>query len=187
MIERLTYVEIAERLGISPEAARALVKRHHLPRARSNDGSKVLVGIDLADIQHRPLMRSPRGHEPAADPTAPLMARIAELEAELARAEECSRGHRADYERERDRADHLVIAHDRLVSQLQAMRSLELTALRSLVQAAENQQAAQPVTVQELATELDAFHRLLEAQLQPVQPVTTRTRFTWWPWRRAAG
>jgi hypothetical protein len=55
------------------------------------------------------------------------------------------------------------------------------------VQAAENQQAVQPVTVQELATELDAFHRLLEAQLQPVQPVTTRTRFTWWPWRRAAG
>jgi hypothetical protein len=29
------------------------------------------------------------------------------------------------------------------------MRSLELTALRSLVQAAENQQAVQPVTVQE--------------------------------------
>ena len=37
-IENLTYAALAERLKISPEAARALVKRMRLPRHRSNDG-----------------------------------------------------------------------------------------------------------------------------------------------------
>src|SRR5262245_45928546 len=56
--EQLTYVQIAERLGISPEAARAIVKRNRLPRTRSNDG-KTLAAIDLEEIRHKPL---PRGH-----------------------------------------------------------------------------------------------------------------------------
>ena len=45
-IENLTYAALAERLKISPEAARALVKRMRLPRHRSNDG-KTLVTVDL--------------------------------------------------------------------------------------------------------------------------------------------
>ena len=41
-VEMLTYADLGERLKISPEAARALVKRHRWPRSRSNDG-KTLV------------------------------------------------------------------------------------------------------------------------------------------------
>ena len=52
--EQLTYAGIAERLGISTEAARAVAKRHRLARSRGNDG-KTLVSIDFAEIQHRPL------------------------------------------------------------------------------------------------------------------------------------
>jgi DNA-directed RNA polymerase specialized sigma24 family protein len=37
-VEQLTYAQIAERLGVTSEAARAIVKRHRLPRSRSNDG-----------------------------------------------------------------------------------------------------------------------------------------------------
>jgi hypothetical protein len=48
-IEMLTYAELGERLNISPEAARALVKRHRLPRSRSNAG-KTLVQVDLSEI-----------------------------------------------------------------------------------------------------------------------------------------
>jgi hypothetical protein len=60
--EQLTYAQIAERLGVSAEAARAIVKRHRLPRSRSNDG-KTLAAIDLEEIRHKPLpARSPRGH-----------------------------------------------------------------------------------------------------------------------------
>ena len=132
--EQLTYAQIAERLSVSPEAARAIVKRHRLARSRSNDG-KTLAAIDLGEIRHKPLpARSPRGHQSVTDVVATLRARVAELEAELAQAEERSRGHRADFERER--TDQLVSTQDRLIA--------ELEALRALLEAA--QQPAQMVT-----------------------------------------
>jgi hypothetical protein len=135
-IEQLTYVQIAERLGISPEAARAIVKRHRLPRSRSNDG-KTLAAIDLEEIRHKPLpARAPRGDHAVTDVVATLKARIAQLETELAKAEERSAGHRADFEHERERADRMVTTQDKLVA--------ELENLRTLMEAA--QQAAQVVT-----------------------------------------
>src|SRR5215471_7339331 len=75
--EQLTYAQIAERLSVSPEAARAIVKRHRLPRSRRNDG-KTLAAIDLKEIRHKPLpARSPRGHRSVT--TQDRM--VAELEA----------------------------------------------------------------------------------------------------------
>src|SRR5262249_58758964 len=110
--------------SVSPEAARAVVKRHRLPRSRSNDG-KTLAAIDLKEIRHKPMpARSPRGHRSATAVVATLKARVAELETELAQAEERSRGHRADFERERARADQLVTTQDRMVAALEALRSL---------------------------------------------------------------
>src|SRR5207245_6356029 len=112
---QLTYAQIAERLSVSPDAARAIVKRHRLPHSRSNDG-KTLAAIDLKEIRHKPMpARSPRGHRSATAVVATLKARVAELEIELAQAEERSRGHRADFERERARADQLVTTQDRMV------------------------------------------------------------------------
>ena len=35
-VEQLSYAEIASRLGVTSEAARAIVKRHRLPRAPGN-------------------------------------------------------------------------------------------------------------------------------------------------------
>jgi hypothetical protein len=63
-IEQLSYTEIGARLGITAEAVRALVRRHHLPRLRGN-GVMTLVAIDLDEVRHKPLpARSPRGHQP---------------------------------------------------------------------------------------------------------------------------
>src|SRR5262249_44225404 len=59
-IEHLTCAQIAGRLSVSTEAARAIVKRHRVPRSRSNDG-KTLAAIDLQEIRHKPL--------PASSPT----------------------------------------------------------------------------------------------------------------------
>src|SRR5262245_20472786 len=123
-VEQVTYAQIAERLGVSSEAVRAIVKRHRLPRSRSNDG-KTLVAIDLEEVQHKPLpARSPHGHRSVTDVAATLKARIEQLEAELAKAEERSAGHRADFERERDRADRMVSAQDRLVCELENLSTL---------------------------------------------------------------
>ena len=185
--EQLTFAQIAERLSVSPEAARSIVKRHRLPRSRRNDG-KTLAAIDLKEIRS------------VTDVVTTLKARVAELETELAQAEERSAGHRVDFERERERADQLVAAQDRMVA--------ELEALRSLLEAA--QQAAPSVTsptpdmarhhmarddslAQSMRSLLEAAQAArLEAAQQATPPVTPRTwrEMTWsegWRWLRRTG
>jgi hypothetical protein len=123
---------LAERLTISPEAARSLVKRLRLPRSRSNDG-KTLVAVDLSEITHKPLPARSSGGDHAV--TA-LKAKIEMLEAELAKIERSSAGHRADFEHERVRADRLVTELLKATADLMAAREVtarlegEIAALR---------------------------------------------------------
>ena len=70
------------------------------------------------------------------DLVATLKAKVELLEAELAAEQQRSAGHRADYERERDRADRMVTTQDRLVTELEGLRRLLAAA----------QEAAWPVT-----------------------------------------
>jgi hypothetical protein len=110
--ESLTYSELGDRLGASPEAARSLARRLRLPRKPGNDG-KVRIIVDLTEIRYTPLSaRSPGGQQPDIDS---LKAQIKQLQAELAKLEvekQCfeasAAGHRADFERERDRCDTLT-------------------------------------------------------------------------------
>ena len=110
--ESLTYADLAGRLGTTQEAARSLVRRLRLPRMKGNDG-KARVTIDLNDFQYKPMpVRTRDGHR--AD-TSALDDRIMAVQAELARIEVEKRcleataaGHRADFERERDRADNAL-------------------------------------------------------------------------------
>src|SRR5438034_10383597 len=123
MLEQLTYAQIGERLKVSSEGARAIVKRNRLPRSHASDG-KALVAIDLDELRHKPLpARSPRG-QPVTNVVATLRARIEQLEAELATEQQRSAGHRADFERERERADLLVRAQEILDIQLKNLRLL---------------------------------------------------------------
>jgi hypothetical protein len=105
-VEMLSYAELGERLKVSPEAARALVKRHRLPRSRSNDG-KTLVQVDLTEISHSPV---PRGRQaPAGDrAVAALKEKIETLQADLSEMETIASGHRADFERECERTNKLL-------------------------------------------------------------------------------
>jgi len=105
-VEMLSYAELGERLKISPEAARALVKRHRLPRSRSNTG-KTLVQVDLTEISHSPVTRAlpaPAGHQVV---TA-LKDHIATLQADLLEMKAIAGGHRADFERETERSNRLM-------------------------------------------------------------------------------
>ena len=133
-VEMLSYNQLGERLGCSPEAARALVKRLRLPRQKANDG-KVLVSVDLSEINHKPMpARTPAGHHPI---TAALKARIEVLEAELAKLETLAAGHRADFERERERFDGVMTELLRATLDVQGAKESaarlqgELAALRS--------------------------------------------------------
>ena len=102
-IETLTYVALADRLKISPAAARSLAKRRRFARCLSDSG-QALVSVDLAEIRHTP---RPRSNRPTGD-VALLAEKIAALQAEIVRLETTAAGHRADFERERERADCLM-------------------------------------------------------------------------------
>jgi hypothetical protein len=113
MLEQLTYAQIGARLNISPDGARAIVKRNRLPRSHANDG-RTLVAVDLDELQHKPMpARSPCG--PMTDVVATLKARIEQLEADLA-------AERQRYEHERERADMLVRGQEILDIQLKNLR-----------------------------------------------------------------
>ena len=105
-VEMLTYADLGERLKISPEAARALVKRHRWPRSRSNDG-KTLVQVDLAEISHSPISRPPQAQAGQQVVTA-LKQKIETLQAELIETKAMANGHRADFERECERTNKLL-------------------------------------------------------------------------------
>ena len=119
--ETLTYAALGARLKISPEAARSLAKRLRLPRSLSDDG-KAMVSVDLAEIRHTP--RS-SGHR-RAGPITPPAARIEALQAEIARLEATAADHRADFERERERADRLAV--ELLQATAETMAAKEVTA-----------------------------------------------------------
>jgi hypothetical protein len=101
-VEFLTYGALGARLNISPAAARSLARRLQLPRSLSEDG-KALVSVDLAEVRHTPQAGREAGN------AAPLTAKVAALEAQVARLETSVAVHRADFERERERAERLVI------------------------------------------------------------------------------
>jgi len=119
-VETLTYAALGARLTISPKAARSFAKRLRLPRSLSDDG-KALVSVDLAEIRHRP--RLPGRRE--AGSVAPA-ANIVALQAEIARLAAAAAGHRADFERERERADRLMV--ELLQATAETMAAKEATA-----------------------------------------------------------
>ncbi|WP_291844297.1 hypothetical protein [Bradyrhizobium sp.] len=128
-IELLTYRALGDRLSVSPEAARSLARRRRLPRSRSADG-KALVSVDLAEIRHAP---QPPGSR-RVDKIAVLAAQVEALEARL---EANAAAHRADFERERERADRLMnelreaSAATRAATEAMAWLEREVTALRT--------------------------------------------------------
>jgi hypothetical protein len=118
-VESLTYGALGARLNISPAAARALARRLQLPRSRSADG-KALVSVDLTQIRHTP---HPPVRRQAGD-VAELTAKIAALRADNAQLEAMSAGHRADFERERERADRLMAEVRQATAEVTAAREM---------------------------------------------------------------
>ena len=120
-VETLTYAALGARLKISPVAARSLAKRHRLPRSLADDG-KALVSVDLAEMRHTP--RPPGGRQ--AGSIALLAATIEALKAEIARLDARAADHRADFERERERADRLTV--ELLQATAETMAAKDMTA-----------------------------------------------------------
>jgi glutamine synthetase adenylyltransferase len=131
--EMLSYSQLGERLNCSSEAARALVKRLRLPRQKANDG-KMLVSVDLSEINHKPMPARLPGNNPI---NVLLKARVEELQDALVKVEATAASHRADFERERERFDRLMVELLRATVDTSTAREAvarlehELAALRS--------------------------------------------------------
>ena len=126
-VEILTYGALGARLNISAAAARSLARRLQLPRSRSEDG-KALVSVDLTQIKHTP---HPPGRRYAGE-LAELTGQIAALRADNVLLETISAGHRADFERERERVEHERQRADRLMADLLQAKS-DVTTSREMV------------------------------------------------------
>ena len=130
-VEMLTYAALGARLNISPQAARSLARRLGLPRSLSDDG-KALVSADLAEVKHTP--RPPRAR---SDNSALPAAKIEALKAEIARLQTTAAAHRADFERECERADRLSVELLQATAEMMAAKEMtarlegEVAALRS--------------------------------------------------------
>ena len=108
-IELLTYDALAARLEISPEAARAVARRLRVPRRRSGDG-KALVAVDVDEIAQRRRARAAR------------ISKMAALQADIARLVATVAMHRAEFERERERADQLAAELARLTVETRSVK-----------------------------------------------------------------
>jgi hypothetical protein len=114
--ETFTYAGITDRLGFS-SAFRAFVNRLRLSRQRRHNGN-ALVAIDLAE-HPTVAARSPEGDQSVV---ATLTARIETLEAEFIKVEAAAAVHRADFERERDRCERLMVEVLKATAELMAAR-----------------------------------------------------------------
>src|SRR4249919_580691 len=168
--EMLSYNQLGDRLNCSPEAARALVKRMRLPRQKANDG-KVLVSVDLSEINHKPLpARSPGDH-------ARLKASIEVLQMELAKVEALASGHRADFERERERADALM-------SELLKMTA-DAMAAKEAAARLEGGQVRLRQELSDVHSDRDAWRSEVERLILIEYRRNGRERLPWW--KRLAG
>lgn len=100
-IEALTYVALGARPKISPEAARPVAKRLRLPRSLSDNG-KALVSVDLAEVRHIPC---PQGGPGVGD----IVRKVEALQTEIVQLEARAAGYGADFERERERTERLMV------------------------------------------------------------------------------
>jgi hypothetical protein len=113
----LTYAELAERLGTTPEAARAKVNRGRWRKQLDNTGkAKVLVDLDAPAARPRSLARTP-DHRPDLQPHAhpdaqaammALEAHIATLKDQLAKAEALAVDRSREIAAERERVADLT-------------------------------------------------------------------------------
>jgi hypothetical protein len=125
--EWLTYSDLAERLGVSSEAARQKAIRHRWPRRTANDG-KAQVRVDIEDVKATMPVRRPKDDpppdgrptpdDPLSNPQvlAALGAHIETLKAMVTKAESIA-------DRERERADSERLRADKEQARADAERT----------------------------------------------------------------
>jgi hypothetical protein len=137
----LKYSDLAEALGITPEAARQKAIRGRWRRQRGNDGrALVLVDLEVERASHAPRKRPDErlAVRPDERPTiAALESHITTLKGDIVKCEALAEQRRGDFEAERKRLDEMVaelVALSKLLAEKSAAADnarAELAAYRS--------------------------------------------------------
>ena len=121
----VSYAELAEHLGISPEAARQKVIRAHWQRQRGDDGkARVLVDLEEAAAAHRPRPVERADEQTSAALIAALEQHVATLKEELAKAQTLAAERDLDAYRERERIADLTTQLLTFAGEAMAARAL---------------------------------------------------------------
>lgn len=140
----MTYDELAAAWNVSREAARKKVEGLRLPKQMGNDG-RARIMVDLAEVQHQP-QKPKKDRRPPGDraETEALRQHVETLRADAERLATLAATNRADYERERDRADKaiadLVALADRL-AEAESVRAEKLAEIEKVQAEAEQARA----------------------------------------------
>ena len=169
----LTYAELAERLGITGDSARNLVRRRQWTRQPGNDGT-MRIGVPKDYLDERDMEEAlPSPTEPPIDP--PIVAAIippvevdteggtvAALEAHIQTLKEIADRERGRGDTERDRADA-----ERARAEAERARADELAAkieqLRATIGKSDSEAAAQVAKVEADIAELRALVDTMKA------------------------
>jgi hypothetical protein len=122
----VSYAELAEHLGISPEAARQKAIRARWQRQRGEDGkARVLVDVEEAAAAHRPRpVDRPDEQGTTAALIAALEQHVATLKEELAKAQTLAAERDLDAYRERERIADLTTQLLTFAGEAMAARAL---------------------------------------------------------------
>jgi len=165
----LTYRELGERLGISPDGARMKAKRNKWTATTDNEGNiRVCVPADLSANNRTnvpPRTRPERSTEQTNEIKA-LQAHIETLKQQVS-------DHAAERERLREQLD-----------QQRADHAAERQLLRNEIHALKAELATERQHARDLAGRLDQAHRDHRADLERVRAEMEQRRRPWWRrWR----
>jgi hypothetical protein len=121
----VSYAELAEHLGISPEAARQKSIRARWERKLGDDGkARVLVDLEEAAAAHRPRPVERPDEQSTAAVIAALEQHVATLKEELAKAQTLAAERDLDAYRERERIADLTTQLLTFAGEAMAARAL---------------------------------------------------------------
>jgi peptidoglycan hydrolase CwlO-like protein len=185
----MTYDEMAEALGITPDSARRLAARNkHWPRRPGNDG-RTRVGVPADRIPDKPPVSTPDDSQDDRQDDSPearddvtlivsvLTQHIERLEKDLASVKE---ERKAERDRLEERAGALEGKIETLEQDLAAERLItaQVGALKEMLETARQRG-------DELKAERDRWVELVETNQRRIDELSAK-RLGWWPFRKRA-
>ena len=185
----MTYDEMAEALGITPDSARRLAARNkHWPRRPGNDG-RTRVGVPADRIPDKPPVSTPDDSQDDGQDDSPearddvtlivsvLTQHIERLEKDL---ESVKEERKAERDRLEERAGALEGKIETLEQDLAAERLItaQVGALKEMLETARQRG-------DELKAERDRWAELVETNQRRIDELSAK-RLGWWPFRKRA-